>query len=50
MFIGQFLKGNKMLQSRLHNGGYYAHAKVLNAHNHCVILCVCEILMLITTD
>ena len=35
MFIGQFLKGNNMVQLRLHNGRYYAHAQVLNAYNFC---------------
>ena len=29
MFIGQFFKGNNMLQLRIHNGRYYAHAQVL---------------------
>ena len=31
MFIGQFLEGNKMEPSKLQNGGYFAHAQVLNA-------------------
>ena len=34
MFIGQFL-GTNMVQLRLHNGRYYAHAHVLNAYNFC---------------
>ena len=36
MFIGQFLKGNNMVQLRLHNDRYYAHAQVLNAYNFCL--------------
>ena len=35
MFSGKFFKGNNMLQLRLHNGRYYAHAQVLNAYNFC---------------
>ena len=31
MFIGQFLKGNNMVQLRLQYGRYYAHAQVLNS-------------------
>ena len=35
MFIEQFLEGNKMAPLKIHNGRYYAHAKVLNAYNFC---------------
>ena len=35
MFIGQFLEGNKMAPSKIQNGGYFAHAQVLNAYNYC---------------
>ena len=34
MFIGQFLEGNKMASSKIQNGGYFAHAQVLNAYNY----------------
>ena len=33
--IRMFLKGNNMVQLRLHHGRYYAHAHVLNAYNFC---------------
>ena len=36
MFIGQFLEGNKMAPQKIHNGGYYAHAQVLNSYNFCL--------------
>ena len=29
MYMGQILKGNNMVQLKLHNGRYYAHAQVL---------------------
>ena len=35
MFIGEFLEGNKMAPSQIQNGGYFAHAQVLNAYNYC---------------
>ena len=28
--MGQYLKGNKMAQIKIHNGGYYAHAQVFS--------------------
>ena len=35
MFIGQFLKGNKIAPIKIHNGGNYAHAQDSNAYNFC---------------
>ena len=35
MFIGEFLGDNKMAPSKIQNGGYFAHSKVLNAYNYC---------------
>ena len=35
MFIGRFLEGNKMAPSKTQNGGYFAHAQVLNVYNYC---------------
>ena len=35
MFIGQFFKGDNMVQLKLHNGRCYARAQVLNAYNFC---------------
>ena len=34
MFIGEFLEGNKMAPLQIQNGGYFAHAQVLNAYNN----------------
>ena len=31
--MGQFLKGNNMGPIKIHNGGNYAHAQLLNAYN-----------------
>ena len=31
--MAQYLKGNKMAQIKIHNGGYYAHAQTYNAYN-----------------
>ena len=39
MFIEQFLGGNKMAPQKIHNGGYHAHAQVLNAYNCCLTVC-----------
>ena len=33
MFIGQFLKGNKIEPQNIQNGRNYAHAQLLNAYN-----------------
>ena len=37
MFIGQFLEGNKMGLYKIQNGGYFAHAQVLNAYNNYIL-------------
>ena len=34
--MGQFLKGNKIAPQKIKNGGNYAHAQLLNAHNFCL--------------
>ena len=36
--MGTVLKGNKMEQITIHNGGYYAHAQTSNAYNFCFSL------------
>ena len=34
--MGQYLKGNNMVQIKIHNGRYYAHdAQTSNAYNFC---------------
>ena len=35
MFIGELLEANKIAPSKIQNGGYFAHAQVLNAYNYC---------------
>ena len=30
--MGEFLKGNRMGPIKIHNGGNYAHAQLLNAY------------------
>ena len=45
MFIGEFLKGNNMVQLRLHNGRYYAHAQVLNAYNSTYVLVKIQLIL-----
>ena len=32
MFIGQFLKGNKLAPQKIQNGRNYAHSQLLNAY------------------
>ena len=34
--MGQYLKGNNMVQIKIHNGGYYAHVQTSNAYNFCL--------------
>ena len=36
MFMGQYLKGNNMAQTKTHNGACYAHAQTSNAYNFCL--------------
>ena len=35
MFIGQFLKGNKIASIKIDNGGNQVHAQDSNAYNFC---------------
>ena len=34
--FGQFLTGNKIAPIKIHNGGNYAHAQILNAYDFCL--------------